>query len=199
MSRLRDGSKAPLAVAGILALPIFFVGLMAFGLKLDKPTRHLTATGKVAFGDPTKGTVGTIYLCAFGAAAGVVVVGVLAGLLRSRLAAVVPAVAGIVVSVLLLMPLSTWSAGHTKRYPQGTDNIPDPTAKKISPQNLVIKGEWEQSAESTAHQVALVAIGLSIGAILLTVALEVRRRRGIESPAVPPPPEIVGAPEITGG
>jgi hypothetical protein len=97
------------------------------------------------------------------------------------------------------MPLGSWAAGHAKRYPIGTDNIPDPTATKISPQNLVIKGEWEQSAETTAHQIGLVAIGLSIGAILLAVALDVRRRRGIEGPAVPPPPDTVGAPDITGG
>ena len=55
------------------------------------------------------------------------------------------------------------------------------------------------SAKSTAHQLGLVTIGIAVGAILLTAALEVRRRRGIEGPPVPPPPEIVGAPEITGG
>ena len=194
MSRLRFASKAPLAVAGILALPIFFVGLMAFALRFDKPTHHLTAKGTVALGDPTGGTVGTIYLTAFGVSAAVVAMGVLACLLRSRLAAVVPAVAGIVATVLLLLPLGTWAADHTARFPLGVDNIP-----KASPQDLTLRGEWEAGAQKTAREIGFGAIGMAIGAILLTVALDVRRRRGIEGPAVPPPPDTVGAPEMTGG
>ena len=123
MSRLRGASKAPLAVAGILAVPLFFVGLMAFSLRLDKPSQQVSASGKVALGDPTKGTVGTIYLAAFAVAVGLVVVGLLAMLLRSRLAAAIPAVAGIVAAVVLVIPLGTWAAGHTQRYPLGVDNI----------------------------------------------------------------------------
>jgi hypothetical protein len=194
VSRLRLKSKAPLAVAGILAVPLFFVGLMAFTLKIDKPSHQVTSTGKVVLGDPTKGTIGTIYLLAFAVASGVVLVGVLASLLRSRLATIVPAAASIVASVLLLIPLATWTTEHTKRYPLGTDNIPD-----HSPTNLTLRGEWEQSARTTAHQIGLVTIGLAVAAILLAVALEIRRRRGHEGPAVPPPPETVGAPEMTGG
>lgn len=195
MSRPRLVSKAPLAVAGILSLPLFFVGLMAFSLKYDKPSTHLTKLGTLALGDPTKSTVGTIYLLAFAVSAGVVLVGLLASLLGSRLAAVVPAVAGIVASVWLVLPLGTWAAEHTTRYPLGVDNIP-----QSSPQDLFLRGEWEQSARTTAHQIGLVTIGISIAAIVLTVALEVRRRRGIQGPPVPPPPELEagGAPQITG-
>jgi hypothetical protein len=121
-------------------------------------------------------------------------VGLLASLIRSRLTVVLPAVAGIVTTVLLLLPLGTWAAEHTKRYPLGIDNIPPG-----NPSDLSLRGEWEASAKSTAHQLGLVTIGIAVGAILLTVALEVRRRRGILSAPVPPPPDIVGAPEITGG
>ena len=194
MSRLRLASKAPLAVAGILAVPLFFVGLMAFALKFDKPSHDLTKKGTLVLGDPTKETVGKIYLLALAVAAGVVLVGILASLLRVRLAAAVPAVAGIVASVLLLVPLGTWAAEHTKRYPLGVDLI-----RQSSPQDLVLRGEWEHNAQTTAHQIGLATIGIAIAAILLTVALEVRRRRGIEGPPVPPPPEAVGAPELTGG
>jgi len=192
--RLRLASKAPLAVAGILAAPLFFVGLMAFSLKLDKPSHHLTKKGTLALGDPTKGTIGTIYLLAFAVAVGVVLVGLLASLLRSRLASVVPALAAILACVLLLLPLGTWTAEHTRRYPLGVDNIPP-----RSPQDLFLRGEWEQNARTTAHQIGLVTIGIAIAAIVISVALELRRRRGIEGPAVPPPPEVVGAPEMTGG
>jgi hypothetical protein len=194
VSRLRLASKAPLAVAGILALPLFFVSLLAFALKLDKPGRHVVSTGALGLGDPTKATLGTVYLVAFAVPAGVVLVGLLASLLRARLAVVIPAVAGIVTTILLLLPIGTWAAEHTKRYPLGTDNIPP-----SSPQDLVLRGEWEAAAKSTAHEIGFAVIGIAIAAILVSVALEVRRRRGIEGPPVPPPPETVGAPEITGG
>lgn len=189
MSRVRGASRAPVAVAGILAVPLFFVGLMAFSLKFDKPSHHLTSKGAVALGDPTKGTVGTIYLLAFAVSAALVLVGVLAMLLRSRLATIVPAVAAIVASVLLLIPLGTWAAEHTKRFPLGFDNIPH-----NDPSDQFLRGEWEQTARSTAHQVGVVTIALAATAILLTVLLEIRRRRGVVGPPVPPPPETAGAP-----
>jgi hypothetical protein len=195
VSRLRGGSKAPLAVAGILATPLFFVGLMAFALKLDKPVQHVTRKGTLVLGDPTKGTVGTIYLLALAVSAAVVLTGVLALLLRSRFALVVPAAAGIVASLLLLHPLKGWAAQHTARYPLGVDNI-----RPSSPQDLVLRGEWEQNARTTARQIGLATIGLALAAIALSAALEVRRRRGIAGPAVPPPPEVVTAQaDLVGG
>jgi hypothetical protein len=176
----RGTSRAPFAVAGILAVPLFFVALMAFTLKVDEPSHEVTTKGTVVLGDPTKGTVGTIYLLALAAAAAVVLVGLLARAVRSHLAVIAPSVVAIVLSVLLQLPLNTWAAGHTRRYPSGTDNIPDPTAKKVSPSNLVNRGEWEETAKTTAHQIGLVTIGLALAAIAICVLLEVRRRRGRE-------------------
>ena len=196
MSRFHRASKAPLAVAGILALPLFFVGLMAFSLKLDKPSHTVTKSGGVVLGDPTKGTVGTIYLCAFAVSLGVVLVGVIAMLLRSRFASIVPAVAGIAAAVALVVPLGTWATEHTNRYPLGVDNIP-----QNSPQDLFLRGEWEENAKTTAHQIGLVTIGIAIAAIVLTVLLELRRRRGRETMVVEPPPielDTGGAPPMTG-
>ncbi|HJU35803.1 MAG TPA: hypothetical protein VJ716_00095 [Gaiellaceae bacterium] len=192
MSRFHGASKAPLAVAGILALPLFFVALMAFSLKLDKASHHTTKKGTLALGDPTKGTVGTIYLVALAVVGALVLVGALAMLLRSRLAALVPAGAGILGSILLLLPLGTWAAEHTQRYPLGIDNIP-----QRSPQDQFLRGEWEATARTTAHQLGLVTIGLAIAAIVLTVLLEVRRRRGIAGPSVPAPPAISGVAEAS--
>lgn len=196
MSRLRGASKAPLAVAGILAVPLFFVGLLALSLRLDKPSHHLTKSGALALGDPTKGTVGTIYALAFAVSVGLVLVGLLATLLRSRLAVVIPSVAAIGASALLMLPLATWAAGHTRRYPLGVDNIP-----QHSPQDLALRGEWEQNARTTAHQIGFATIGIAIAAIALSTLLELRRRRGIEGPPTPPPPpelETGGAPLVTG-
>ncbi|HKT43800.1 MAG TPA: hypothetical protein VJQ85_03300 [Gaiellaceae bacterium] len=192
MSRLRGASKAPVAVAGILALPLFFVALLAFTLKLDKPSHRLTSKGTLALADPTKGTVGTIYLVALAVSVAVVAIGLLAMFLRSRLALVVPAVAAIVGAVLLLLPLGTWAAEHANRYPLGVDNIP-----QKSPQDLALRGEWEQGAKAAAHQIALVTIGLAGAAILIGVALEVRRRRGVAGRVVPPSPAVAGSPEVS--
>ncbi|HKC77378.1 MAG TPA: hypothetical protein VKB70_03215 [Gaiellaceae bacterium] len=192
MSRLHLSSKAPLAVAGILAVPIFFVALLAFGLKFDKPSHTVGSSGKLVLGDPTKGTLGTIYLLAFAVAIGVVLVGLLASLLRVRLSSIVPAISAIVAAILLIAPLGSWAAQHTARYPLGVDNIP-----KSSPQDLSLRGEWEQSTKSTARQIGLTTIGIAIAAIVLAGALEVRRRRGRHGYVPPPPPAISGVAEIS--
>jgi hypothetical protein len=196
VSRLRGASKAPLAVAGILAVPLFFVALMAFSLKLDKPSHTTTQAGKVVLGDPTKGTVGTIYLAALAVAGGLVLVGLLAMLLRSRLAAVIPAVAAIVAAIVLMIPLGTWASEHTNRYPLGVDNI-----KQSDPSDIYLRGEWEQSAKTTAREIGFATIGLAVAAIAILAALEYRRRRGRETiPVEPPPIELStgGAPPLTG-
>jgi hypothetical protein len=196
VSRLRGASKAPLAVAGILAAPLFFVGLMAYSLRLDKPSKQLSASGKIVLGDPTKATVGTIYLAAIATAGAVVLVGFLAMLLRSRLGPIVPAVAAIAAAVLLIVPLGTWAAEHTQRYPLGVDNIP-----KGSSSDIFLRGEWEANAKTTADQIGFVTIGIGIAAIAIIVLLEIRRRRGREPIPVPPPPlelQTGGAPPSTG-
>jgi hypothetical protein len=191
VSRLRGSSKAPLAVAGIMAVPLFFVGLMAFSLKLDKPSVQ-----GIRLGDPTKGTIGTIYLAALAVAGGLVVLGLLAMLLRSRLAAVIPAVAGIVAAIVLVIPLGTWATAHTARYPLGVDNI-----KRSDPSDIYLRGEWEQNAKTTARQIAFATIGIGVATILVLAALELRRRRGREGILVEPPPpglETGGAAPFTG-
>lgn len=198
MNWFRGTSKATLAVAAILAVPLFFVALMAFTLKVDKPTHTVTPKGTIVLGDPTKETVGKIYLLALAVAAILIMVGALARLLRSRLAVIVPACTAIVLVVLLWLPLNTWAAGHTKRYPLGTDNIPDGTAAHPSPSNLINRGFWEETAKTTAHQIGFVTIGLAIAAIVICVLLEVRHRRGRDPIPVEPPPMGLGTPGMTG-
>jgi uncharacterized membrane protein len=192
VSRLRVASKTPLAVAGILATPLFFVGLMAFSLKLDEPSHHFTKKGVVALGDPTKATVGKIYTLALAVSIAVVAVGLLATLLRSRLAVAPPALAAIVATVLLVLPLSTWRDEHTARYPLGTDLIP-----ASNPGDLILRGEWEQNAYTTARQIGFWTIVMAVVAIALTIVFELRRRRGIVGPPVPLPPEVAaGEPQV---
>jgi hypothetical protein len=199
--RLQIKSKAPVSVAGILAVPLFFVALMAFTLKIDTPTRtlreriyaskQLRYVGKVViYGDPTKGTVGTIYALSFAVAIAVVLVGALASTLRSRLATTISSAAAIVATLLLWIPLGTWAVGHTARYPFGTDNISD----KNLAQNLMNQGEWERSAIVTAHEIGWVTIALAVAAIVLTLVFELRGRRGVVTSV---PLEGIHAPDAT--
>ena len=187
---LRRAGKGPLAVAGILATPLFFVGLMAFSLKLDKPTAHLVS-GQTELGDPTKGTVLSIYLAAFGVCVAMVVAGIVGMVVGRRTGVLVPAAVAVVVSIVLRLPLATWEDDHTARYPLGVDLIP-----QSDPGDLFLRGEWEENAHRTADQLSFWTIALAIAAIFIAAALELRRRRGIAGPPVPPPPEVAGDPQI---
>jgi hypothetical protein len=192
VSRLRGAARTALAVAGILATPLFFVALMSFSLKLDKPSHHVSKKGVLVLGDPTGATVAKIYLLACAVSVAVVVVGILAMLIRARLAVILPALAAIVATTLLLLPLATWRDEHTARYPLGTDLIP-----QRNPGDLILRGEWEQNAYTTARQIGFWTIVMAIAAIVISVALEIRRRRGIVGPPVPPPPEVgSGEPQV---
>jgi hypothetical protein len=184
VKRLRGGSKAPLAVAGILAAPLFFVALLAFSLKFDKPAG---STAKLA--DPTKGTVWTIYLVTLAVVGALVLIGALSMLLRSRLAVIVPAVAGLVITVVLLIPLGTWAAGHTARYPLGIDN-----RRTTNTYDMWLPGEWEHNAKTTAYQIGGVTIGIAAAAILISLALRWRGRRGR---VIGVPVERIHAPDAT--
>jgi hypothetical protein len=186
LDRFRHARKAPLAVAGILATPLFFVALMAFSLALDKPTVTVNENGTEVLGDPSHSAVGTIYLLAFGVSAGIALVGVLA-LFAGRAGVHVPALAAIAVTVALLLPLGTWETDHTARYPQGVDLIP-----RSDPGDLILRGEWEDNAQRTARQIGFWTIAMAIAAMVVATALDIRRRRRPTPPPVPPPPEVVG-------
>ena len=185
MRRLHHAPKAPLAVAGILATPLFFVALMAFSLVLDKPSVDVTTKGAEVLGDPARGTIAAIYLLSIGVSALVVLIGVLALLLPVRAAVFVPAIGAIGVTIALLLPLDTAEAEHTSRYPDGVDLIP-----RNDPSDLILRGEWEENARRTANQIGLWTIAIAIAAIVVAAAIDVRRRRGVSPPAVPPPPEM---------
>jgi hypothetical protein len=186
IARLRRAKKAPLAVAGILATPLFFVSLMAFTLLLDEPTVEVTRLGTETLGDPSRGLVATIYLLSFGVSALVVLTGVLALLLAARVAIYVPPVSAIGVTIALLIPLDTWAAEHTALYPDGVDLVP-----RRDPSDLILRGEWEENARRTANQIGLWTIAIAVAAIVIAAALEIRRRRGVVPPPIPPaPPEL---------
>ena len=188
MGRLRTAPKAPLAVAGVLATPLFFVALMAMSLAVEKPTvRHVTKAGKLVtqLGDPSTKTEETIWFLALLPSAAVVLIGA-AAMLLGRLGAVASGLATIAAAVVLLVPLGTWTARHTARYPDGVDLIP----RSALSEDIYRRGEWEGTARHTADQLGTATIVIAGLAVVATGFLEARRRRRAAPPVPPPPPEI---------
>ncbi|HEY8777157.1 MAG TPA: hypothetical protein VIM33_11855 [Gaiellaceae bacterium] len=186
MRRLRKAPRAPLAVAGILATPLFFVGLMAMSLAIEKPSvHHVLEKGKIVakLGDPTGSTERTIWLLALVPPLGLALIGV-AGMLIGRAGVITSSLTAIAGALVLLLPLDTWTRQHTARYPVGIDLIP-----RSSTSDLYLRGEWEGTARHTAEQLGIVTIVLAGLALAFLALLEVRRRRGAIAPAPPPPPE----------
>jgi hypothetical protein len=190
VARLRTAPRAPLAVAGILATPLFFAALMAMSLAEEKPAvRHVLSHGRLIpkLGDPTGSTEAAIWLLALVPPLAVVLAGV-GGMLIGRAGVILSGLAAIAASVTLLVPLNTWATEHTSRYPDGVDLIPRTVIPASA--DLILRGEWEGNARRTAHQLSLATLSMAALAIALFVVLDVRRRRGITPPPPPPPPEI---------
>jgi hypothetical protein len=191
VTRLRRAPKSPLAVAGILATPLFFVALMAMSLAVEKPTvHHVLSQGKMVekLGDPSGATERAIWLLALVPPVGVALIGI-GGMLIGRAGVVTSALAALAASVVLLVPLDGWTQDHTARYPDGVDLTP-----QASTSDIYLRGEWEGTARHTAEQLGIVTIVLAGLAIALFALIEVRRRRHGVMPAPPPPPEV-----MTGG
>lgn len=187
MPSLRTAPKAPLAVAGILAMPLFFVGLMAMSLAVEKPSVHHTIKhGKAVtqFGDPTGTTEAKIWLLAIVPPLALALLGV-ASILLGRAGVVLTSLGAIALSVALLVPLGGWANGHAARYPIGVDLIP-PSA--TASQDIYLQGEWEANAKRTAEQLGIATMSIAGAAIAIFLLLEFRRRRGLERPLPPPPP-----------
>jgi hypothetical protein len=180
---LRTASKAPLAVAGILSTPLFFVGLMAMSLAVEKPSlRHVGKLHKAVPGDPAGSTEAKIWLLAVLPALALVLLGLGSMLLR-RTGVIVTSLGAIALSVALLVPLGGWSSSHAARFPLGVDLTPPGATSDI-----YLRGEWEANAKRTAEQLGLATMSIAGAAIAIVLLLEFRRRRGLERPVPPPPP-----------
>ena len=189
MRRLRTAPKASLAVASILATPLFFVGLMAMSLAVEKPSvGHAVRHGKTVtvFGDPTGSTEAKIWLLAAVPPVALALLGI-AGMLVGRRGVVLSSLGAIALTIALLVPLGGWANGHADRYPLGVDLIP-PTA--TGSQDIYLRGEWEATAKHTAEQLGIATIAIASLAIVVFALLEFRRRRGLVRPLPPPPPVI---------
>lgn len=176
-SLLRVDTKAPIAVAGLIAVPVYFAALMASSLKLDTPR----LVGKHEF-PGAAGTEGKIWAAALLAPAIVLAAGVV-GLLLRRFGVFLVAAAGIVVCLILPGLSQGWIAGHEKRFPIGVDFVKD-----SDPSNLSSRGDWEHAAQATIVSITHWTLGLAIGIAAVGVLVEVRRRRGRPELVMEPSP-----------
>jgi len=191
--RLR--SRAPLALGGFLALPVFFGALMAASLAVEKPrvvewTRPHGHLARI-FHDPTASNEARIWLLALVPPLLLVLVSWLASYVP--LGIYVTCVAAIVDAVALTLRLHRWEVHHTARFPYGEDLLADQTNS-----SSLLRGEWEHDAAQTVHSFERYTIGLAIAAALIALFLTYRRRR---APVVGVPSALQqtgGAPTSTG-
>jgi len=188
-SLLRVDSKAALAVASLIAVPLYFATLMASSLALDRP--HIAGNKQLP---GTNATEAKIWLAALIAPAIMLAAGTV-GLALRRYGVYLSAAAGIVVCLVLPGLSHGWIARHERRFPRGIDFIPDNSSS-----NLSNRGEWEHAAQATVASITHWTLGLAIGAIVIGVLLDIRRRRGRDAILVEPPPVETtgGAPQVTG-
>ncbi len=189
MARARRRTKAPLAVAGILATPLFFTALMAMSLAVEKPAvHHVLRHGALVtkLGDPSGTTEAKIWLLALLFPLAVVLIGTVA-IRLGRPGVFVSSFAAVAAVIALRIPLNTWTSEHTARYPDGVDLIP----RSAGSEDIHLRGEWEGTARHTSQQLGLATIVIAALGIAIFVLLEVRRRRGPVPPPAPPPPEVI--------
>jgi hypothetical protein len=191
----RRGSKAPLGLAGLLAITLFFASLMASSLAIDRPqvTERLRQGKTVLhYGQSSNATEAKIWLLALVPVGILLAVAVLAMLWRRGGLYVVSA-AAVVMSLLLPRDLSTWTARHTRRFPLGIDLIKD-----SDPSNLASRGEWEQNAHDTVISLTHWTIGIALAAAAIVAGLALLRRLSPRQAFIAaPPPVVTGEPEVS--
>jgi len=188
--RLIPASKAPLGLAGFLALPIFFASLMAVTLAIEKARVVEWTRGKGiarVWHEPTGSTEAKIWLLALVPPLLLVAAGWVAA--HFPYALYVTCAAAIIDALALTIRLHRWELHHTARFAYGEDLLADQTTS-----SSLQRGEWEHDAAQTVWSLVHYTIGLSLAAALIATYLTVRRRRG--GPVAPPPPPLE---LVTGG
>lgn len=174
-------------MAGLIAVPLYIAALLASSLAIDRP--HVVAGHEHG---PTDATEAKIWLAAL-IAPGIVLAAGVVGLALRRYGVYLTAITAVAVCIALPRVSHGWIARHTLRFPLGVDLIKD-----SDPSNLSSRGEWEHAAQDTIASIAHWTLGLAIGAIVISVLLEVRRRTGRDAIVVDPPPaSVTGEGEVS--
>ncbi len=195
MKRLVPTSKAPLALAAFLALPVFFASLMAATLAVEKArvvewTRgdHLART----WHNPTGSTEARIWLLALVPPLLLVLAGWI--LAHFPYAIYATCAAACVDALALTVRLHRWQVHHTARFAYGEDLIADPTTS-----SSLARGEWERDAAHTVRSLVHYTVGLALAAALIATFLTIRQRRGPVQTRSSELQQTGGAPTVTGG
>jgi hypothetical protein len=195
--------RAPLAIAIVLACPLFFAALMASTLAVEHPhiqaewinhafwakksATHPVVEGKRfldrSLGPPTARNEALIWLCALVPSLALVVIGTSAAFLR-RGGIYISCACGALLALALRIRLDTWTRHHTLRFPYGVDNIRD-----TSNSNQLNRGEWEHNARETVISIGNVTVILALIIVALYVFGHWRRVRAL-SHALPPEADV---------
>ena len=192
----RGRSRAPLAIASFIAIPLFFSSLMAATLALEKPLTIAWKGGKhgllITWHDPTAANVASIWLWALVPPLVLCLIGLLS--VRLPYGFYVPCVAAIVIAIAVVHDIAKWERHHTARFPVGVDLIPAVNAAS----NKYDRGQWERMARETAVSLQHWTIALGLASALVMAGLTVRRRYFARGPVLEEPPlEGVHAPDST--
>lgn len=189
-------SRAPLAIAAFLAIPLFFSSLMSSTLAQEKPNLIVwkgCASGLCkAWHDPTTANVARIWLWALVPSLVLVLIGWAA--MRVRFGFYVPCAAAIALAVAVVHKTKTWAAHHADRFPRGVDNI-----AITDNSNVYDPGQWEAMARDTALSLQHWTIAIAAVAAAVTAGLWAKQRFFGRRPAI----ELDGgvgahAPDATG-
>lgn len=169
----KSRSRAPLAIAAFIGMPLFFSSLMASTLALEKPhtiqwrdgTRLLTT-----WHDPTTATVARAWLWAMVPPLVLLLIGLIAT--RLPLGFYISCLAAVPIAMAVVHKTATWERHHQARFPNGVDLIPasNPQSNKFDP------GQWEDMARQTALSLQHWTIALALASAFVMATLYVRRR-----------------------
>jgi hypothetical protein len=195
MRRLAPVSKAPIGLAGFLALPMLFASLMAATLAIEKarvvewsrPGGHIART----WHNPTASTEAKIWLLALVPPLLLVLAGLIAAYLPFGI--YVTCVAACGEALALTVRLHTWELHHTARFGNGEDLLADQTTS-----SSLARGEWEHDAAQTVRSLVHYTIGLAITAALIALFLRYRRRSGPVTTSHSELQQTGGAPTTSG-
>ena len=179
---LRRGkrSRAPLAIAAFIAIPLFFSSLMAATRALEKPRLvQWTSGGRLltTWHDPSPSTEARIWLWALVPPLVLILVGWIA--VRLPYGFYVSCVAAIAIAIAVVHKLNIWTLHHTLRFPNGVDLIP----KSNVASNRYDAGEWERMARATALSLSHWTIAIAIVSIVVVATAAARRRYFARMPA----------------
>jgi hypothetical protein len=193
--RLIPAARAPLGLAGFLALPIFFASLMAATLAVEKArVVEWTRPHGIAriWHEPTGSNEAKIWLLALVPPLLLVAAAWIAahfpyGLYVTCAAACIDALA-------LTVRLHRWEVHHTARFAFGRDLLADQTTS-----SSLERGEWERDAADTVRSLVHYTVGLALAAALIATLLVVRRRRAPPTPATTSELQATGGAPTTSG